>query len=51
MAKAKRKTKLTDAERHKRFVEMARKVGASQKSQDFDKAFQKVAAVKSKKRP
>ena len=35
--------KLTDAERHDRFKEMAREVGASEKSADFDKAFEKVA--------
>jgi hypothetical protein len=42
--KAKRKivSKLTDAERHARFVETARKVGASEESADFDKAFKKV---------
>lgn len=34
-----KKPKLTDAERHKRFVETAKKVGASEKSEDFDKAF------------
>ena len=33
------KPKLTDAERHKRFVATAKKVGASEKSEDFDKAF------------
>jgi hypothetical protein len=33
------KPKLTDAERHRRFVETANKVGASDKSEDFDKAF------------
>lgn len=31
--------KLTDAERHKRFVEVGRLVGASEKSEDFDKSF------------
>jgi hypothetical protein len=36
------KPKLTDAERHKRFVETAREVGASEKPEDFDKAFEKV---------
>jgi hypothetical protein len=46
MAKAARKPKLTDAERHKRFVEMARQVGASESAEDFDKAFKKVAAPK-----
>jgi hypothetical protein len=35
--------RLTDAERHKRFVEMAREVGASDDAKDFDKAFKKVA--------
>jgi hypothetical protein len=34
-----RKPKLTDADRHKRFVETAKKVGASEKSEDFEKAF------------
>ena len=37
--KTARKPKLTDAERHKRFVEMARQVGASDDPKDFDKAF------------
>jgi hypothetical protein len=41
--KAKAKTpKLTDAERHARFVETARKVEASEDPKDFDKAFGKV---------
>ncbi len=35
--------KLTDAERHKRFVEMAREVEASDDPKDFDKAFEAVA--------
>lgn len=38
--------RLTDAERHKRFVEMAREVGASDRPQDFDKAFKKVVPSK-----
>jgi hypothetical protein len=38
-SKQPRSSKLTDAERHKRFVETARKVGASERSEDFDKAF------------
>lgn len=46
--KAKRKPQLTDAERHKRFVEMARKVEASNDPKDFDKAFRKVAKPKEK---
>lgn len=40
--------KLTDAERHKRFVEMARQVGASDKAEDFEKAFKKIASRKKK---
>jgi hypothetical protein len=38
-----KKPKLTDAERHERFLDMARKVGASTKREDFDKAVMKVA--------
>lgn len=34
--------KLTDAERHKRFVAMAKEVGASDDPKDFEKAFAKV---------
>jgi hypothetical protein len=34
--------KLTDAERHERFVAMAKEVGASDRPKDFDKAFEKV---------
>jgi hypothetical protein len=47
---AKQKPKLTDAERHKRFVAMAREVGASDKPKDFDRAFKK-AVGKPRKRP
>ena len=36
------KTKLTDAERHARFVEMAREVEASEDPKDFERAFEKV---------
>jgi hypothetical protein len=39
----KKKTKLTDAERHKRFVETAKKVEASDSTSDFDRAFKNVA--------
>jgi hypothetical protein len=46
MAKKKQNAKLTDAERHARFVETARKVGASEDPADFDKAFNKVVPVK-----
>jgi hypothetical protein len=37
-----KKPKLTDAERHKRFVAMAREVEASDSPADFDRAFKKV---------
>jgi hypothetical protein len=40
------KPKLTDAERHKRFVDMAREVEASEDPKDFEKAFKKVAPPK-----
>ena len=43
--KATRKPKLSDAERHTRFVEMAAKVGASNDQKDFDKAFGKVISA------
>jgi hypothetical protein len=46
--KTKRKP-LTDAERHKRFVEMARQVEASDDPKVFDKAFKKVTAKPPKK--
>jgi hypothetical protein len=36
------KPKLTDAERHARFVEMAREVEASEDPEDFAKAFGRV---------
>jgi hypothetical protein len=44
--KSARKPKMTDAERFKRFVDMAREVGASEKPKDFDKAFDKVVRRK-----
>jgi hypothetical protein len=44
---AKPKPKLTDAERHKRFVEMAKEVGASEEPKDFEKAFTMVTKKKS----
>jgi hypothetical protein len=40
------KPKLTDAERHKRFVEMAKQVGASDDPKDFEKAFKKLVPAK-----
>jgi hypothetical protein len=42
------KPKLTDAERHKRFVEMAKQVGASDDTKDFDKAFKTVVGERAK---
>lgn len=42
--KANSKRKLTDAERHKRFVETARAVGASEDAQDFARAVDRVVA-------
>jgi hypothetical protein len=44
-AKSKAKPKLTDADRHKRFVAMAREVGASDDPKDFEKAFKKVTSA------
>lgn len=44
--KAKTK-KLTDAERHKRFVEMSKEVEAADDAKAFDKAFESVARLKS----
>jgi hypothetical protein len=48
--KSARKPKLTDAERHKRFLEMARQVGASDDPKAFDDAFKNFAPVKTKKK-
>jgi hypothetical protein len=42
--KPERKPKLTDAERHKRFMDTAREVDASDDSKDFDRAFDKVVS-------
>jgi hypothetical protein len=36
------KPKLTDAERHARFKDMAREVEASEDPEDFEKAFERV---------
>jgi hypothetical protein len=49
-ATSKTKPKLTDAERHKRFVEMAREVGASDDPKAFDRAFKRVVG-KPKRQP
>jgi hypothetical protein len=40
--KAEPKPKLTDAERHKRFVDMAHEVDAHESPEAFDQAFEKV---------
>ena len=37
--------KLTDEERHARFVEMAKKLGASEKPADFNNAFKRVTGA------
>jgi hypothetical protein len=44
--KPEKKPKLTDVERHKRFLDTAREVEASDDPKDFDKAFDKVVAPK-----
>jgi hypothetical protein len=44
--KADKKPKLTDAERHKRFLEEARRAEASDDPADFDKALMKIAPSK-----
>jgi hypothetical protein len=41
----KSKPKLTDADRHKRFVEMAKEVEASPDAKDFERAFKKIAGA------
>jgi hypothetical protein len=46
--KAKKVQQLTDAERHKRFLETAREIGASDDPKDFDRAFKKVVPSKKK---
>ena len=42
------KPQFTDAERHERFKMMAREVEASEKQEDFDNAFKRVAPNKPK---
>ena len=44
----KRLPKITDEERHQRFVETARDVEASDKPEDFDQAFEKIVKPKEK---
>ena len=41
-----KRVKITDAERHTRFVETARKVEASEDPKDFEKAFTKILGKK-----
>lgn len=50
MTGKKPKERLSDAERHKRFVDMAREVEASNDAKDFDSAFGKVTAKPPKKK-
>jgi hypothetical protein len=45
-SKSSRKPPLTDAERHKRFLAMAKEVGASDDPKAFDKAFKRIAKTK-----
>jgi hypothetical protein len=40
------KAKLTDAERHQRFVDMAHEVEADESQEAFDRAFEKVASAR-----
>ena len=49
MATEGKKKPLTDAERHKRFVDMARETGASGKPKDYDKVLKSLAAQKPEK--
>jgi hypothetical protein len=44
-----RKPKLTDAERHERFLAMAHKVGASEDAKDLDKALRVITSIRSPK--
>ena len=43
--------KLTDAERHKRFVDTAREIGADERSEAFDRAFKNVVQGDRRKAP
>jgi hypothetical protein len=49
-SKSERKPKLTDSERHKRFVEMAHEVEASDDPNDFEEAFKKIVPAKQAKK-
>jgi len=48
MAKPKSEPKLTDAERHARFKDMAREVDASEEPADFERAFKAITLPPSK---
>jgi hypothetical protein len=48
---SKKKRPLTDAERHDRFVDMAKEVEASEDSNDFEDAFKKVMPPPKKQAP
>lgn len=50
MPRSPKRHKLNDAERHKRFVEMAKEVEASEDPKDFEKAFESVASHKLKQK-
>jgi hypothetical protein len=45
------KSALTDAERHERFVEMAREVEASENPKDFEAAFERLVSKTPPQRP
>lgn len=45
------KPKLTDAERHRRFVETAKKVEASESLDEFDSVFKTIVTHTSRRRP
>jgi hypothetical protein len=49
-AKAEPKPKLTDAERHRRFVETAHEVEADESPEAFDRAFEKVVSPRPNRR-
>lgn len=47
-AKPKRSTKLNEAEQTARFIETARKLGADERPEEFEKLLKKVAVSKKK---
>jgi len=49
--KTAKKPRLTDAERHKRFLDMAREVEASDDAKAFDRAFDKVTTKRPRPAP